>query len=103
MGSCLRGWGLFRAVLAGESVGQAQEDRLGSTTTWRFSPSATTHFLVREGQVADDEGLRALNRTIVRLGEEPWAFLVVATGDVHFLDPHDAVYRAHPHGRAMGL
>lgn len=57
-----------------------------------IQPLANNDYLVRQEQVPDKEHLRNINRKIVALGEKlnkP----VVATGDVHFLDPEDEIYR----------
>ena len=56
-------------------------------------PIGNNEFLVREGTIKDDDGLRALNRKIVALGDQ-LGIPVCATGDVHFKEPTDAVYRA---------
>ena len=57
-----------------------------------IQPICNNRFLIAEGTVADDEGLRELNRKIVALGEK-YNKPVVATCDAHFLNKEDEICR----------
>jgi DNA polymerase-3 subunit alpha (Gram-positive type) len=57
-----------------------------------IQPLDNAAHLIKEGKVADRQQLMDINKRIYELGklfDKP----VVATGDVHFLDPHDEYFR----------
>jgi DNA polymerase-3 subunit alpha (Gram-positive type) len=60
-----------------------------------IQPRANNHFLIaspRYENINTEEDILNINRRIVELGEK-FGKPVVATGDAHFLDPEDEVYR----------
>lgn len=57
-----------------------------------IQPLGNNQFLLDRGMLTGPEELKSINKRIVALGER-FNKPVVATGDVHFLDPEDECYR----------
>jgi DNA polymerase-3 subunit alpha (Gram-positive type) len=91
VGSACEAGELYRAIIRNKPDQEIREiakfyDYL------EIQPLGNNEYMVREGIVKNQDELKSINKTIYRLGKslnKP----VVATGDVHFLDPEDEVYR----------
>ena len=91
IGSACEAGELFTQIVAGEPWEKLLE-------TARFydyleiQPLSNNRFLLETGRASSEEELKDFNRTVVRLGEalqKP----VCATGDVHFRNPEDEIFR----------
>ncbi|MBQ2676001.1 MAG: PolC-type DNA polymerase III [Clostridia bacterium] len=92
IGSACEAGELYRAILMGKQWG----DLLNIASYYDFlevQPRGNNEFLIREQSVRSEEDLKNHVRTIIKLGDK-LGKPVVATGDVHFLKPTDAAFRA---------
>jgi len=91
IGSACEAGELFTALLEGKP--QSELEAIADFYDYlEIQPLCNNRFLVEQGKVADDEGLKELNRKIIALGKK-LGKPVVATCDAHYLDPDDEIYR----------
>ncbi|MDY4203079.1 MAG: PolC-type DNA polymerase III [Schaedlerella sp.] len=94
VGSACEAGELFQAILNNKSP-----ERIAKLAEfydyYEIQPIGNNRFMLEDDKLSDirtEEDLRNLNRQIVELGEK-FKKPVVATCDVHFLNPEDEVYR----------
>ncbi|PKM76355.1 MAG: PolC-type DNA polymerase III [Firmicutes bacterium HGW-Firmicutes-15] len=91
LGTACEAGELFHALLRG-----AGDDELTSIASFydylEIQPRANNAFLIRKGLVESEAALADINRRIVELGRK-MNKPVVATGDVHFVEPHHEKFR----------
>lgn len=91
IGSACEAGELIRAIVAGEE--ETELLRIASFYDYlEIQPIGNNAFLIRQGVVSDEAGLRNINEKVYQLGQA-LNKKVVATGDVHFLHPEDEIYR----------
>lgn len=82
---------LFKAVLNG--VDDSEIERIIELYDYlEVQPIENNSFLVRNGILEDENDLIDINKKIIELGDK-YNKLVVATGDVHFLEKKDELFR----------
>ncbi len=91
IGSACEAGELYSAIVSGRPHSELLE--IASFYDYlEIQPLGNNMFLIENGDVKNVEQLKDINRKIIAIGDE-LKKPVVATGDVHFINPEDEVYR----------
>ena len=91
LGSACVAGELYNAIIEGKSD-QEIEDIASFYDYLEIQPLCNNRFLIEKGIVADEDGIKELNRRVYAIGKK-LGKPVCATCDVHFLDKDDGLYR----------
>ena len=83
---------LYRAIVDGTSYEELKKIA-AYYDILEIQPLGNNAYMVRDGKVDSEERIKEFNRTVIKLGDDLHK-PVIATGDVHFTEPEDAIYRA---------
>ena len=91
IGSACEQGELYQAILLGRS--EADVEKIAAFYDYlEVQPLGNNEFMLRDGKVKDRQGLSDINKKIIDLGDR-LGKPVVATCDVHFMDPEDSEFR----------
>lgn len=91
VGSACEAGEIFQAVKQNKS--DEEMERIISLYDYvEVMPIDNNRFMIDKGEVEGEEELRDLNRRMIEVAKR-FGKIPVATGDVHFIDKHEAVYR----------
>ncbi|MDD3368681.1 MAG: PolC-type DNA polymerase III [Lachnospiraceae bacterium] len=94
LGSACEAGELYRALIEGKA--DTEVARLANFYDYlEIQPVGNNHYMIASEKIPNinsEDDIRAVNKKVVALGEQ-FHKPVVATCDVHFLDPQDEIYR----------
>ncbi len=91
VGSACEAGEVFQAVKQNKS--DEELERIISLYDYiEIMPIDNNRFMIDKGEVEDEDELRDLNRKLIEVAKR-FGKIPVATGDVHFIDKHEAIFR----------
>ncbi len=92
VGSACEQGELYQAIL--EKKSDEEIEKIASLYDYyEVQPLGNNRFMINNGTVKNEQELIDINKKIIDLADRHGK-LVVATGDVHFMDPEDSIFRA---------
>ncbi|SES78225.1 PolC-type DNA polymerase III [Anaerobranca gottschalkii] len=91
IGSACEAGEIFQMFLQNKPLNEIEE-RAKFYDYLEIQPCDNNEFLLRSGVLHDKRDLIEINKQIIAIGEKLQKY-VVATGDVHFLEKHDGIFR----------